>query len=1222
MANKLRLGLPSWLQLLAGLGLTGLLLSACDPELTALPRPPRRTLGEQVFTEVCQRLAYSAELAEYQAGQRPFLDVSGVTYRAPCQFGGPPPPGAPAVLQELQRQRQTLITLVDQVIPEPLPDALEQTLRHALPAFDGDAAQDTLSGLGRYLQTLAADPEAAAGVTRLSRREGFAPAQTAGGVLSGLLQLPELHAQLVATLPVWSAASDDDPAPPGQAGLQLLSTALSHRLRRTAPVPRLQDPERSARLLLRLLLTSDPALRTRPLEAGIPLVLRDPRGAALLTTTAGKLPPPYVDADSDGLADVDNLGRFVDAGGRPVPVITPFPVPAAADPDQAVARDVQGRALQTKTGPALLYQYQDLDPTVLGALLRELSALVAPDKDVLRRLLVGAAHLLGPRKPITAQEPPAQTWTFSGFDGQDAPLLDLVHGYLQLLTYSEGGRATGADLDRFLGAVQQLLTEQPAWVARLSEAAAAAFDEAKKPAYDAAQLADSSTLYDDLAPVVVRLLRQPGLVSDVLLALADPATADLGQLIGLLMNDSSYLFMSPTQLDSTQPGAVVGSPGKPVRRDRPDSDVSFDPSSPDNNRSLAQRILQLVHDASHLQICNKEGAVLSLVILGIPIQLSTPQKACELFRIDDLALYFLLSFASDAVKDRDPYASFYNAIPSSVLKLALASLDAISGGQALRLLTGIPGFAKYPTPSALARLLFMDNSRRADFLKSTLDLGPCLPTRPGTLCSNQDLLWQQFYNGSLFAIEAVHPRDAAGNLKPGVTFVTAFRPVVDAFAKHDECIRESAPGVCTQKRNAAKILVDLMAVLHRHWPTQRSTFHGHTYELQNQHSGLSAYEPMVQQLLSQGDLWPALTQLASVLCTTAVKDGSGLTLAEVTQRLLRWFFDPQAPRQGGPLRYRDGRTQALRNDGTPTFAPRPDPIIRDVLPAQAQGQVTPYDLLAQAQQRKRARFSLSKSAQDDWQAAVSALADQLLRAQPKPRPASFQNPRLVPLLQALLAHLRDRVRKHSDAKDLPAWVAATLQTDLQDALLSPIFVGIVDLLAPLEQDPQARAAFLSLLSGLLADPGPGHPDGPRFATVLTHTADFLQLLLDDQDLVPQWHALAATVLAPSAPAKPLSPLVSLLVILRRALPQDADASVLQILRNLTSSSVEAPTHLQQASELLRDLNRPQAGLPDRHGTPLSPEDQKQLWKDLSQTLTDPQRGAQRLLDILRSRTPS
>ena len=140
--------------------------------------------------------------------------------------------------------------------------------------------------------------------------------------------------------------------------------------------------------------------------------------------------------------------------------------------------------------------------------------------------------------------------------------------------------------------------------------------------------------------------------------------------------------------------------------------------------------------------------------------------------------------------------------------------------------------------------------------------------------------------------------------------------------------------------------------------------------------------------------------------------------------------------------------------------------------------------------------------------------------------------------------------------------------------------------------------------------------------MLTHTADFLQLLLDDQDLVPQWHALAATVLAPSAPAKPLSPLVSLLVVLRRVLPQDAEASVLQILRNLTSSSTQAPTRLQQASELLRDLNRPQAGLPDRHGTPLSPEDQKQQWKDLSQTLQAPQRGAQRLLDILRSRTPS
>src|SRR5688572_17514998 len=68
---------------------------ACDVDLGTRYTPPPRTFGEIVYGEVCQRVAYSGELEEYQSGRRPALDASGVAYRPMCIFEGAPPDGAP-----------------------------------------------------------------------------------------------------------------------------------------------------------------------------------------------------------------------------------------------------------------------------------------------------------------------------------------------------------------------------------------------------------------------------------------------------------------------------------------------------------------------------------------------------------------------------------------------------------------------------------------------------------------------------------------------------------------------------------------------------------------------------------------------------------------------------------------------------------------------------------------------------------------------------------------------------------------------------------------------------------------------------------------------------------------------------------------------------------------------------------------------------------------------
>ena len=78
-------------------------------------------------------------------------------------------------------------------------------------------------------------------------------------------------------------------------------------------------------------------------------------------------------------------------------------------------------------------------------------------------------------------------------------------------------RQTGIELNRLLRSIQLLLNTQESVLARTLDATAKAFDESKKPAYAAAVLDEKSTLYDDLAPILVRLLRDPDLLRDVLL---------------------------------------------------------------------------------------------------------------------------------------------------------------------------------------------------------------------------------------------------------------------------------------------------------------------------------------------------------------------------------------------------------------------------------------------------------------------------------------------------------------------------------------------------------------------------------------------------------------------------------------------------------------------------------------------------------------------------------
>ena len=1193
-------------------------LAACDANLGDRMAPPEtpRTLGQIAYAETCQRLAYTAELADYNAGRRTTLDASGVGYRSMCREWAAPPAGAPPLMLEVDAQRQAIIGSVDTTVPAALYDALDAALRATIPAFDGSAAPQAVSGMGSVLTGLAQDPQAVAAVTRLGLRSGYRLKATDGGLLRGLLADPQLPGNLSAALPALWPSSDAAADAPGATGRSLLFAGLARGLGAATAVPSVSAPDRSARLLTRLMLTESPDLVTLPAGQGYFGVLRDARGAPQVYFPGGLLPAPFTDKDSDGLPDVDASGRFVDASGQVLPAVAPFPLLDALKPDHAAGRDAVGRALTTAGGPTPLYRYQNLDDTVLAATLRESAALFAPERDIPLRLLHGAGHLLGPRVPAHRDYPGQAALDYPGFDPAQAPLLDMLTSYLQLLTYSATSDASGADLGQLLRGTQLLLANQESAVARLLTALGKAYDESHKPAYDIAQLAENSTLFDDLAPILVRLLRQPGLVPDLVAALGDPAVADLGQLAAILATDRSLIFMNQDQLDYTQanPSPIVGSLGKLVNRSLPDSDVDKNAANPLNNRSILQRVLHVLHDTNGVQLCNRQGAFVNFSLLGIDIKIAGPAAPCALYRIDDVASYFLLSIADQSVKSQDPYANFLNSITDSGLKSKAQALELFG---ALGSLLGIPGFNQYPSPQQLGRVLFQNNNQRADFFKTTLDYGACAPKRDGTLCSNQNTSLQAYHDGALFAFEAAHPLDTAGNPKTNVTFYTAFRPIINAFAKHQECVATDSSGSCIRQRNAVKILADLLSVLHRHWPTAQSTTLDAPYEPQQQHSGVSHYEPLLAAVLGQGDLWASISALSPLLNSTVVDDGSKLPVAQTVARLTRWLFDPESPRVGGALVFRDGRKSAVRSDGRPTFRHTDDTVIVDVLAVTAQGVVTPYDLLADAYKKKHARFAIDAvgpQRQAQWAGGVSAAYDELFLARPVAGGFKFQNPRVRPLLLATLDHVRERVAAHGKAGDLGAWAQTSLPTDLQNALVGPIMAGAVDALGAVADVPTAQRGFYQLVASLFADLGPGAADAVRFQSVLTLSADFLQLLLDDADVVPLLHALG-TAADPQNGA-----LDGAGAVARRGIPADTQNTLIAVGQDLFRSDASGRYPADYLGDVVTALNRPAAGNATARGTDLSAADQQAILLTIGQFLSDNQRGARRVIDIVRART--
>lgn len=1243
-------------------------LCACEADLGPRPAPPGSSFGAIVYREACQRVAYTTDLQARRDHPDLPLDASGATHRALCTGRAQPSEGTAPALRALAERRSELIRAVDAMAPEGLLGSLDGYLRALRPLQDDGTVSELLGRTGRLLEQLAADQALTSALARLGRASGIQPPGAAGGIPRAVALAPALDDALGALLPLLL------PGGGARREMEALARALAFELRHLERAPDPLDPERPTALLRDLLLRSHDELAS---GQTVLLALRDPRGMPLLADIV----PPYVRDDLTGLARTDGEGRFVDARGAPIPYVPPLPELGKQD---SVRRDAQGRALRPDGQP--LYRYADLDRSLLLALLRDAHRLL-PDRtqsgdevNIPLGLLRGVALLSGSRNPVARIERSGEVLQYAGFRDGDAVLLDLAHALLQLLRLPGQGEP-GQDLIDALGALRALLGT-PAHEPLLSRSVKAlldAADQARQPAYSNARIPSDSTLFDDLAPVLARLVAVPPrtvgdrsvtLLEDLIAALQDPHVRGLGPMIAQLMEERGYFFMKQPRAASDLSGGyllpqgVVGTFGHRPDRSRPDADATLDwraerTSDPANNRSVFQRLLHLLADTNGGRpFCNGRNAALfgGFVLF---------RQECDLFRVDNVARFFLLSIASRPLRE-DPRtfarhsASFLEAIrnsnncrcvpgdpdprkacadPEAKRKcdaLLMNIPDNDRGDDLLQGMMGIRGFGRYPEPPAAARSLFLD-------LGDATSKPPFSPQQPRDLLFNhvvhmdgtlrvdptdpdnrkirdgagQLRLAIEEYNGVLFALEVVRGpavfADGTPNPFPEDTFYDALRPLVDAFARHYECFERDRSGVCIRGQNAVQILADALTVLHRHWPSIRSQRLGRSFaDSYGPHvrpDGAVSYEPLLAHLLL-GDLPLSASALAPVLSSLTV-DGraEGRPALPVLARLLRYVFDPSQAPPGG-LALRDGRRTVHRHDGTPAYA---DATLAQVLGAPQDGRPTPYYLLVEALRRKQAIFDLPahRVARDRWDRAVSDALDALLQVRVEPSAMGprhrFDNPRLRPVAVLLLDFVRGRLQAHRT--DLAGW-SQQLLGDLAEVLRGPLYAALVDLGVRLDEHDEARRLSYALLRQVLDDKSGG------LVPLAVSAADAVQLLLDDHDLVDLGRALSPALDLSSGPMDPA------LVLARRGRELERDSPdiperpvLIRLLRGAFAPEPDATYPAFWLGQVLAEVNRATPG----QGGDYTAADHRALLATSGRFLLDQQRGLPRLVALVQER---
>jgi len=1108
------------------------------------------SFGEVMFEVVCQRVGYSEELERRAKDPGAVIDVSGRKYKAACRtpVGETPPLTDSAKVNVLTQRKDTLVRTLDTLLPEEILEPFESFLRALLPLYDDGTFGNANHALATILAILADDEESHKALARTWGRQGYRPLEAAIGVVRQLVEYPDIHTVLSSAL---RALNEDGP---GHEALVALAAGLHHELLALRPASDPTDPERTARLVQDLLFTTDPLGR---FGTGSPklLVRRDHRGIARVVPREGGLPSPFADNDHDGLPDADATGRLLDTNGAPLIGFWPFPTKEGSGP---APRDAYGRLIDPEGKP--IYEYLDLTNTFLAGIMRDAARLFEPERETALGLLRGASAVLGPRQAMAKDYifPDGRTYThvYQGFDGSAAPLLELTHAALQALRAPQR--------DEALETAQLLLQNHEDLFAWLTGVVLGMRELAKRPEFSSATLPANSTLFEDLIPLVRRLLANQALVEDLIEALKDPIVQNLGPIHAYFMTYRDRWDPNPLDVN----GPPIGSFSTPVDRGAPDSGFG---------RSINHRLFHLVHDTNGARLCSKAGARVEVYGFGV----ATYDKECEFYQIDSLAKFYLQSIArvwDPEVGRFTPKARFPLNLKAPLTWVSRELMDATLEDQ-----SGITGFTTRPTTEALNRVIFVDPT-------------PSLVTnlQDDPRCIDGDRI-KTAHAGTIMAWEA-RAKDfgftPSGAYNPNESlFYQSFRPIVNAFAKYDE----------------EGLLLDMISVLYHHWSTSRSAECQYADPSAPRFcfgDGAVTYEPLLAAILNSHaaslypdispyafDLMRVLTATASVLSDLRLTDGRAARPEMV--RFAAWLAEPHSE-----LRERDGNTRL----GYDRLVPQDGHDIRDT----GWAPVSVLELLKGSLTAMSDAVNAAGERGEIFKQSLSDLADIFLEVDPTRH--HFTNPRVAATLNTLLSFVRERAGRHANVGDLDEWLGASLPRDVEDLLTGPVFVALYDLADALFADRDARTALSGLVRYLMDET---HVEA-AFAVALTVVADLVQLLMDDASVVPLLNA-AGRALDPS-----LGTLPAALTFLSRAARADTDQVLTRVLRNMWQLRGPGDTPFDVLLDTTASVHRVSPGM----DAPLTAEDYRLILGHAAAFFGDNERGLQHFIDVVAHRSLS
>jgi len=253
-----------------------------------------------------------------------------------------------------------------------------------------------------------------------------------------------------------------------------------------------------------------------------------------------------------------------------------------------------------------------------------------------------------------------------------------------------------------------------------------------------------------------------------------------------------------------------------------------------------------------------------------------------------------------------------------------------------------------------------------------------------------------------------------------------------------------------------------------------------------------------------------------------------------------------------------------------------------------------------------------------WQAARSKLVDQFLSVDVPGgdyTKSVLDNQGVATSMPILVDLLDDRVAQHKAAGDLSKWARTDLLQEWNDSIDGPLFASIMDVNESLYSDSKSRQTMGALLS-YLADKA---STNDALATTVTVVSDLMQIVGDDANMVPLYHALSVGASPDGATQRTLD-----LVERIRDIETSDDwqkahdgRRVLPILmaNAVTPMGPNRPSPIEVLIDCATDVNRADATSTDA----FAPADYGAVGQSVSSFLVDPYRGLEQFYTIVKNR---